>query len=243
MSRSKESEQQIQHNRGEESGRQQGAQQSSRGMQTRGTRGYAPGLAHRQQFGISPWADPFTVMRSLTEEMDRLFEDFGFGGMMPRVGRGLAQQQGTGSSAGWSPQIEVFQQEGQLVLRADLPGLNKDDVKVEITDDALTLQGERRQEHKESREGFFRSERSYGSFYRAIPLPEGVKAEEAQATFRNGVLEVSIPVSQQQGRSRQLDIRDVPQEGETQQQGRQEKSSEVAAGQSGHANQTGTTSS
>jgi HSP20 family protein len=209
-------------------------------MQSRGTRGYPPGLARRQQFGLSPWADPFTVMRSLTEEMDRLFEDFGLGGMMPRVGRGLAQQ-GAGAGplgqTGWSPQIEVFQREGQLVMRADLPGLNKEDVKVEITDDALTLRGERRQEHEENREGFFRSERSYGSFYRSIPLPDGVNGEEAQATFRNGVLEVTIPVTQQHARSRQLDIRDASQEEGTQQQRGHEGSSGAAAGQAGTTGQ------
>ena len=92
----------------------------------------------------------------------------------------------------WSPQVEVFEREGQLVLRADLPGLTKEDVKVEVTNEAINISGERKSEHEEKREGYYRSERSYGSFYRSIPLLEGVNAEDANATFRNGVLEITM---------------------------------------------------
>jgi HSP20 family protein len=106
----------------------------------------------------------------------------------------------------WSPQIEIFERGSQFIVRADLPGLTKDDMKVEITDEALTIQGERKQEHEEDREGWHRSECSYGSFYRSIPLPEGIKAEEAKANFRDGVLEISIPAPQREGRRRQIDI-------------------------------------
>ena len=73
------------------------------------------------------------------------------------------------------------------------PGLSKDDIKVEITEDMLSIQGERKQEKKEEREGYFYNECSYGSFYRAVPLPEGVDASKATAEFRNGVLEIAMP--------------------------------------------------
>jgi HSP20 family molecular chaperone IbpA len=97
-----------------------------------------------------------------------------------------------GTSGLWSPQIESFQRGDEFVVRADLPGLKREDVNVELSDDALTIHGERRDEHEEDREGYYRSERSYGSFYRVIPLPEGAIPESAKANFNNGVLEVVL---------------------------------------------------
>jgi HSP20 family protein len=160
------------------------------------------GLARRQPFGPSPWtASPFALMNRFAGEMDRLFEDFGFG-------RGWLAPRGFGelSQSTWSPQIEVFEGEGQIVVRADLPGLNKDDVKVDITDDALTIQGERRHEHEQCDESFCRSERSFGNFYRSLPLPEGADADNAKANFRDGVLEVTIPAPERAQRRRQIEI-------------------------------------
>jgi HSP20 family protein len=95
------------------------------------------------------------------------------------------------------------------VVRADLPGMSKDDINVEITDDALVIRGERRSEREENEEGYYRSERSYGSFYRRIPLPEGVSAENANATFRNGMLEITMLAPQRaEQQRRQLEIRE-----------------------------------
>jgi HSP20 family protein len=89
----------------------------------------------------------------------------------------------------------------------DLPGLDKDDVKVEVGDGAITIQGERRREHEEEREGFYRSERSYGSFSRMVPLPEGAITDQAKATFRHGVLEITMPAPPDQvTRGRKLEI-------------------------------------
>jgi HSP20 family protein len=103
-------------------------------------------------------------------------------------------------------------------VRADLPGLTKDDINIAVADDAITIRGERRQEREESEEGFYRSERSYGSFYRQIPLPEGVSAEDAEATFRDGVLEITMPAPQRaEQRSRRLEIKESS-EGEAQPQ-------------------------
>ena len=131
------------------------------------------------------WASPFSFMRRFTEDMDRLFEDFG--------GRHewltWPREWGEGR---WRPNIEMFEKDGQLVLRADLPGLTKNDVKVDIAEDVLTIEGERRKEHEEKGEGFYKSERSYGGFYRVVPLPEGVSPESVNATFRDGVLEVTM---------------------------------------------------
>lgn len=107
----------------------------------------------------------------------------------------------------WSPQIEVVERDNQFVVRADLPGMKKEDVKIEITDDALTLKGERKNEEKEEREGYYRSERSYGSFYRQIPLPKGAKTEEANAVFKNGVLEIAMACPGLKAAPRTLEIK------------------------------------
>ena len=93
----------------------------------------------------------------------------------------------------WAPEVEVFQKNNELTIKADLPGLNKDEVSVELTDDAVTILGERKRHQEEEREGLYRSERSYGSFYRVVPLPEGAITEQAKANFQNGVLEITMP--------------------------------------------------
>jgi HSP20 family protein len=193
-------------------GERKGGEQPSQAAQKRGGERQTD-LQRRGPSAPSVWAgpyggSPFGLMNRFAEEMDRLFEDFGMGRswLAPRFGREFGPR-GEMGQALWSPQIEVFEREGQLVVRADLPGLNKDDIKVDITDDALTIQGERKQEHEEKREGYYRSEHSYGSFYRSIPLPEGVNAEEAKANFRDGVLEITIPAPQREQRRRQLEIK------------------------------------
>jgi HSP20 family protein len=148
-------------------------------------------------------ATPFTFMRRFSEEMDHLFEDFGGRGWLTPMLDKAQLPQGP-----WSPQVEIFERDNQLVLRADLPGLTKDDVNVEIANDGITIEGERKNEHEEKREGYYRSERSYGKFYRRIPMPEGVKAEDAKATFNHGVLEITIPATKREERKpRRLEIR------------------------------------
>ena len=100
----------------------------------------------------------------------------------------------------WTPAIDVLHRDNELVVRADLPGLSKDDIKVDVTEDAITIQGERRREHKEEREGIYRAERTYGAFSRVIPLPEGTMTDQAKATFKDGVLEVTMPAPPEQVR-------------------------------------------
>src|SRR5207253_8789903 len=100
----------------------------------------------------------------------------------------------------WSTQVELFQRDNRVVLRADLPGLTKDDVDVEFSEDGITIEGERKNEHDEKGEGYFRSERSYGKFFRRVPVPEGVDIEKAKATFDNGVLEITMPAPKREER-------------------------------------------
>jgi HSP20 family protein len=150
-------------------------------------------------------ANPFSMLDRFAEEMDRVFENFGFGGLRSRQSGG-----GFGLWPGgdmWTPELEIFQRNSELVIHADLPGLTKDDVKVDVSDNQVTIEGERQRHHDEEREGFYRSERSYGRFYRTIPLPEGVIADQAKATFKDGVLEVTIPAPPESARrGRRLEI-------------------------------------
>jgi HSP20 family protein len=135
--------------------------------------------------------------------MDRLFDDFGFGRRWTSpFGRETALE-------AWAPDVDVFQKNNELTIRADLPGLKREDVTVDVTDDAVTIQGERKHEREEEREGFYRSERAYGSFYRVIPLPQGAITDQAKATFRDGVLEITLPAPPS-SKGRRLDIGEGP---------------------------------
>jgi HSP20 family protein len=180
------------------------------------------GTAMSRQGTTSPGragGNPLMLMQRMAEDMDRLFEQFGIGrtgfSLTPSVGSLLDQDLwsdrpslvGTDQTL-WSPQIELFQRGDDLVVRADLPGVKRDDLHVEVQNDVLTLSGERREEHDETGEGFYRSERSYGRFYRALPLPDGVNADLVNATFNDGVLEVTLPAPKQQGnKAKRIEIR------------------------------------
>ena len=124
---------------------------------------------------------PFGLLRRMSDEMDRMFSTF-------------RSQFGGNDLTGWSPSVEVFEREGKLIVHADLPGVNKDEVRIQVANDQLIIEGERRREHQEDNGPIHRSERSYGSFVRSIALPEGANIDQAHAEFNNGVLEISIPI-------------------------------------------------
>jgi len=153
-----------------------------------------------EPFRSEYFENPFSLMRRFSHEMDRLFEDFGF---RPRF------FENTVETGVWSPDVEVLEKGGQFIVRADLPGLTKEEVKVGVTDDVLTLEGERKTVKEEKREGYFRSERNYGAFYRAIPLPEGVKADAIVANFKNGVLEVTMPLLKEEKKVKTIEVKQM----------------------------------
>ena len=126
--------------------------------------------------------DPFAFMRRITEELDRAFgprEDLGW---MPELYPRM-----------WAPPIEVFERNEKFVVRVELPGLKKEDVKIEVAHDELTIEGEKKLEKEEKEEDLYRTERTYGRFFRRIGIPEHVKAEKAVAVFKDGVLEIEMP--------------------------------------------------
>jgi HSP20 family protein len=201
--------------------RGQGKSQGERNTERNKTQ---TGIARREQATDLRPVSPFSLMRRFSEEMDRLFGDFGFGGSLASgFGREFGRLADLEGSM-WLPQVEAFERDGKLIVRADLPGLTKDDINVDITDDAIKIRGERRQEKEENEEGYYRSERSYGSFYREIPLPSGVNRDEANASFRNGVLEITMPAPARQTGSRRIEI------GEGSQEKQQPKAMGKAAG-------------
>jgi len=144
-------------------------------------------------FGISP----FELMRRFTDELDHAFEGLG-------LMRGA--DVGAREIEMWTPSVEVFERDNNLVVRAELPGLDNEDVKVELTDDGLVIKGERRREQEERREGGYRSEIVYGRFYRLIPLPEGANIDQAQARMNNGVLEIMFPMAETRRQPRSITV-------------------------------------
>ena len=130
--------------------------------------------------------EPARELYSVQSEINRLFNTL-FESPTP-------QSNGTRR---WVPAMDLVEQDAEFVLRADLPGISEEDVKIELQDDVLTVSGERKAEHEERKEGYYRVERSYGSFSRSLTLPEGVDADAVKASFENGVLEVRIPKPEQ----------------------------------------------
>jgi HSP20 family protein len=120
--------------------------------------------------------------------MNRLFNTF-FDAPATGNGPGLTRR--------WIPAMDLVESDDDFVLRADLPGLSENDVNIELEDNVLTISGERKAEHEERKEGYYRVERASGSFSRSLTLPEGIDPEKVQANFDRGVLEVRIPKPEQ----------------------------------------------
>jgi HSP20 family protein len=123
--------------------------------------------------------------RSLRTELDKLFEDF-FGNSMVRGG--------DGASAGvWSPAVNVREDTNNYYVEAELPGMSKEDIHVEVENNVLSLKGERRFENKQEGENYHFVERSYGSFFRSFALPKNVDSENIGAEYKEGVLHITLP--------------------------------------------------
>ena len=132
--------------------------------------------------------NPFQDLVSLQERMNRLFEQ-----TLDRS-RGEREVMVAGT---WAPAVDIYETPESIVLQAELPGLGKDDIDIQVRDNVLTLKGERRSE-KEVKEGnYLRVERAYGGFQRAFTLPAAVQADKIRAVFKDGVLDVSIPKAEE----------------------------------------------
>ncbi len=158
--------------------------------------------------------EPFGLMRRLSDDMDQLFGQL-IGGI-GAANRGVLAVTSPvilAPPVDWMPALDVFEREGKLVVQADLPGVAADDVTVDVTDGILTVSGERREEREIDEGGFRRTERRYGKFSRNIALPEGARVEDIQAAYREGVLEITVPLPQQARQRRTIDVQYAPQNG------------------------------
>jgi HSP20 family protein len=154
-------------------------------------------LTHRPEvyfptfpFGSLLGTRPFGLMKRFSDEMDRTFA-----GLAPATEYDL-----------WAPLLEVKHYNGNFIVTAELPGIAKEDVKVEVLDESLVIEGEKKNVKEEKGEGFYRSERCYGKFYRSIPLPKGAKSELIKAEMTNGILKVTIPVPEVKSTLREVPI-------------------------------------
>jgi HSP20 family protein len=136
---------------------------------------------------------PFSLFRRLTEEFDRALQPF------------LSEGEST-SNVAWIPTVEISERDGNYRILAELPGLSPNEVRVEVDDDAVILQGERQVEREANEGGIRRSERQFGMFYRRIPLPEGADLEHAKAKFHDGILEITMPAPNKQTERRQIQV-------------------------------------
>jgi HSP20 family protein len=153
-------------------------------------------LSRREQ-SRSTIPSPFALLQRLADGMAGVFDDL----------TSRPSSDATAAAGAFVPDVDVFQRGNELVVRADLPGVKPEDVSVEISDDAITISGERREEHEEERNGIYRYERSVGAFFRVIPLPEGAMTDQAKASFNGGVLEIAVPAPPEQvSRGRKLEI-------------------------------------
>jgi len=138
-------------------------------------------LTRWDPFRVTKRWDPFEELRSMQHEMEGLFDRF-LGGEVPRERRTL-----------WMPSVESYTKEGQLVFRAELPGVDVKDLDVSIADRELVIKGERKAEKGAKDENYIYREIDYGSFERRFVLPEGIKTDELKAKFTSGILEITMP--------------------------------------------------
>jgi HSP20 family protein len=132
-------------------------------------------------------ADPFDLFEQLHDEFARLW------GMRPLLARPTARPFAPFTNGAWTPRMDVYEQNGNLMIKAELPGMQKEDIKVELQEGDLLVTGERKAESEVKEEDYYRVERVYGSFYRRLPLPFEAKPEDIKATYNDGVLEIQIP--------------------------------------------------
>ncbi|MEF3244691.1 MAG: Hsp20/alpha crystallin family protein [Caldisericaceae bacterium] len=138
--------------------------------------------------------DPFEEIKKLEREIDEIFSSFwrGTRPMLAHPRHGGEIEPAT-YSLSFVPSADVIEKDAEIIVKTDLPGVDKKDVKIKIEVDKVTISGELKKEHKEKEENYFIEERVYGNFYRTIPLPAEIDPEKAQAKFENGVLEITLP--------------------------------------------------
>ncbi len=140
--------------------------------------------------------NPFRELESFQRRMNRLFED--------EFGRAPAKENEL-YACDWTPSVDIFEDKENVVLTAEVPGLSKEEIDIQVSDNQLTIRGERKMEHEESKEGYRRVERCYGTFSRSFNLPDTIDQENIQAAYEEGVLKVTLP-KMEKAKPRQIDV-------------------------------------
>src|SRR5712671_1684780 len=139
--------------------------------------------------------DPFRDLGLLQDRMNRLFDD---------AGRGWRSDDPSATTS-WSPAVDIFETEGEIVVKAELPGMDRKDITLHLENNVLTLKGERRFEKEAKDENYHRIERSYGGFSRTFSIPATVDEEKIRADYKDGVLKIALP-KKEQARGKQIPI-------------------------------------
>lgn len=156
--------------------------------------------ARKDEAGDTKGSDQNPLV-ALQREMNQVFENF-----MNRFGKGLGQLDWPWGNS--EANSDVVQTDGAVEVSIELPGMDMKDIEVTVTDDMLTVKGEKKIERQEEKKGYYLSERSYGAIYRTIPLPPGVDGEKAEATFKNGVLTIRLPQTPEaQARVKHIEVK------------------------------------
>lgn len=145
---------------------------------------------------LTRW-EPVSELRRLHEDMDRLMESF----MRPLAAPLWPIMEVA------APPVDVYEKDGKVIVKAELPGLKKDDIEITATEDSISLRGEFKREEEVKKEGFFRCERREGKFFRTIPMPAAIKPDQVKATFKDGILEITAPeVEEARSKERKVPI-------------------------------------
>ena len=148
--------------------------------------------ANKQKSGLEPmrpsaWLSPFGRMEDMMEDFFRRPFARPLWSGMPRMMEDVEP----------IPSVDIYEEGDTIVLKSELPGITKSDLDINLTDDTITISGEKKKEEKVEKKNYYRLERSFGSFKRSFALPSGVQSDKAKASFKNGVLEVKIPKSEE----------------------------------------------
>lgn len=145
---------------------------------------------------IVRWLDPFRDLSTIQERMNQIFED--------ALSRSKGKEEGIRAGM-WTPAVDIYENNDSVIVKAELPGVTKDQISVEVKDGILSLRGERKFEKEVKEENYHRVERSYGSFQRSFSLPVSVDQDKVTAKFQDGVLEVKLP-KKEQARPKQIQV-------------------------------------
>ncbi len=141
-------------------------------------------------------SNPWTALPTLQNRVNRLFDD-----MFPEIGQGDDM-----GLMEWRPMVDTYEKDDAIVVNAELPGVNKEDISVDVKNNILTISGERKHEEDVNEDNYFRKERFYGKFQRSFTLPDNVDSEKVDAAYKDGVLEVKIPKTEQ-GTTKKIEIK------------------------------------